>query len=282
MSQLSEAQQMQLVSLLTEGMYIAAISRITGMHRDTIGRLSLKVGNACHQMHDAFIRDLQVPFIEIDETWSFIQKKQHRVQDHHPPEQGDCYLWLAIDPLSKVVISYLLGKRTAENAKALLQDVRKRVMNTPQITTDGFTPYVDAVEEAFGADVHYATVTKEQNFAKQIWQGQPDLDHTNTTFVERMNLTVRMQLRRHARRTNAHSKTMAGHKAAVALELAVYHWCRIHESLRVTPAMELGLSKRVWSIKEMLGWASEFEDPLPDDPAPAPRPRLRVVQGGKS
>jgi len=158
--------------------------------------------------------------------------------------------------------------------------VRKRVVNTPQITTDGYSAYVDAVEEAFGADVHYATVTKEANFAKQIWQGQPDLDHTNTTFVERMNLTVRMQLRRHARRTNAHSKTMEGHKAAVALQISVYNWCRIHESIRVTPAMEVGLSKVVWPISELMGWASHFEEPLPDDPAPT-RPRLRVVQGGK-
>lgn len=280
-NQLLFAKQVEIISLLTEGMSINAISRLTGVHRDTIMRLSLRVGQACDRLHDATMQNLQVPFIEIDETWSFIQKKQQRVQEHHPPEQGDCYLWLAIDPMTKVVLSYLLGKRTAENAKALLADVRRRVLNRPQITTDGYTAYVDAVEEAFGTEVHYASVTKEAGFLKQTHQGQPDLARANTTFIERCNLTVRMHLRRHARRTNAHSKTLEGHQAAIALHFAFYHWCRIHETLRVTPAMELGLTNHVWSVGELIETAQE--SPAPDPlPAVARRPpRLRVIQGGR-
>ena len=281
MNRLPFPQQVQVISLLTEGNSIAAISRLTGIHRDTIMRLSLRIGQGCDRLHESMVRDLQIPFIEIDETWSFIQKKQHRVQDHHPPEQGDCYLWLAIDPMTKVVLSYLLGKRTAENAKALLADVRRRVLNRPQITTDGFNAYVDAVDEAFGPAVDYATVTKEANFLKAVHQGQPDLSHANTTFIERCNLTVRMHLRRHARRTNAFSKTLEGHHAAIALHFAFYHWCRIHETLRVTPAMELGLTNHVWSVGELIETAEANPEP---DPLPAVAwqpPRLRLIQGGK-
>ena len=282
MNQLPFPRQVQVISLLTEGMSINAISRLTGVHRDTIMRLSLRVGQGCDRLHNQRMRDLQVPFIEIDETWSFIQKKQHKVQDHHPPEQGDCYLWLAIDPLTKVVISYLVGKRTIEYAKALLRDVRQRVMNRPQITTDGYVAYVDAVEEAFGHEVDYAMVKKELNFLKTVHQGQPDLDRANTTFIERCNLTVRMQLRRHARRTNAHSKTLDGHHAAIALHFAFYHWCRVHETLRVTPAMEMGLTNHIWSVGELIETALESPEP---DPLPAVAwqpPRLRLIRGGKA
>ncbi len=135
-----------------------------------------------------------------------------------------------------------MGKRTAENAQVLPRDVRRRVINRPQITTDGFRSYVDAVEDAFGTDVDYAAVVKEANFEKRVHQGNPDLSHANATFIERCNLTVWMHLRRHTRRTNAHSKTLEGHQAAIALLIAFYHWCR---SLRVTPAMELGLTSHV-------------------------------------
>ena len=280
MNQLPLSKQVQIISLLTEGMSIAAIYRVTGISRDTIRRLSRIVGDSCDRLHDRMMRNLQVPFIEIDETWDFIQKRQHNVKDYHPPEQGDCYLWLAIDPVSKVVLSYLLGKRTAENARALLRDVRRRVINRPQITTDGFNVYPDAVDEAFGTEVDYASVTKEANFAKTVHQGNPDLSRANTTFIERCNLTVRMHLRRHTRRTNAFSKTMEGHRTAVALHFAFYHWCRIHESLRVTPGMELGLTNHVWSIEELIETALATPDPEPL-PEVAWQPRLRVIQGGR-
>lgn len=147
--------------------------------------------------------------------------------------------------------------------------------------TDGFNAYPDAVEEAFGTDADYASVAKEANFEKRVHQGQPDLDRANTTFIERCNLTVRMHLRQHTRRTDAHSKTLEDHQAAVALHFAWYHFCRIHEALRVTPAMELGLTNHVWSIAELIETAlgSAEPDPLP---AVAWQPRLRLIQGGRS
>ncbi len=146
------------------------------------------------------------------------------------------------DPLTKVVVSYHLGKRPAENARALPTDLRGRILNQPQITTDGFNAYVDAVDEVFGSEVDYAALVKDDGFRKRVHQGAPDLELVSTLLLERCNLTVRMQLKRHARRANAHSKTLEHHRAAVALHFAFYHFCRVHETLQVTPAMELGVT----------------------------------------
>ncbi len=280
MNHLSLARQVEVISLLTEGMAIRAVARLTGIHRDTIMRLSLTVGRACHLLHDRTMRELRVPLIQLDETWAFIHKKQHRVQLHHPPEHGDCYLWLALDPVSKVIVTYRLGKRTGEQALALLLDLRARILNRPQITSDGYAPYVDAVGAAFGSQADYAMIIKEADFEKRVIQGDPDLEEISTSLLERCNLTVRMHLRRHARRTNAHSKTLDGHRAAVALHIAFYHWCRVHETLRVTPAMELGLTNHIWSVAELIERAQET--PVPPPPQlPRERPRLRLIQGGK-
>ena len=283
MNRLPIPQQIQIIALLTEGVAIRAIARLTGIHRDTVMRLSERVGHACDRLHDATMRDLHVSRLQLDETWGFVQKKQRHVQDHHPPEQGDCYLWLALDDRSKVVVAYRLGKRTAENAKALLADLRGRLRNRPQITTDGYAPYVDAVEEAFGCEVDYASIIKEAGFLKRVHQGNPDLETVGTSLVERCNLTVRMQMRRHARRTNAHSKTLENHRAAVALHLAFYHFCRVHETLRVTPAMELGITGHIWSVGELIERAQEAQPIEPPAPPPTSRgrPQLRVIRGGK-
>lgn len=273
-------QQVQIISLLTEGCSLRSIAHLLDISRETVARWGERIGVACDRLHNTMMQNLQVPFIEIDEQWAFIHTRQQKVKDHDPAFYGDCYLWLAIDPMSKVAISYLLGKRTGENAKALLCDVRRRVINRPQITTDAFNAYPDAVDEAFGIDVHYVAVTKEANFLKTVHQGEPDLDRANTTFVERINLTTRMQLRRHARRTNAHSKTLQHHQAAVALHFGFYHFCRVHETLRVTPAMELGLTDHIWSIGELI----EQAQACPETPPPVvshERPRLRLIQGGK-
>ena len=275
--------QVRVVALLTEGMAIRAIARLTGIHRDTIMRLEKRVGSACDHLHDVTMRNLHVSRLQLDETWSFVQKKQRNVQSHHPPEQGDCYLWLALDDRSRAVIAYHVGKRTAENAKALLADLRGRLRNRPQITTDGYPPYVDGMAETFGCAVDYAAIIKKAGFLKHVHQGNPDLETVSTSLVERCNLTIRMQLRRHARRTNAHSKTLENHRAAIALTLAFYHWCRMHETLRVTPAMTLGLTSHVWGVEELIERAQEVRMPLAPPPPPEPRgqPRLRLIRGGK-
>ena len=152
--------QVEVVSLLTEGTSLRTTARLTGVDRNTIMRLNRRVGEACHRLHHARMRDLQCALLELDETWSFVGKKQKNVQDHDPPEVGDAYLWLALDVHTKLIISYLVGKRTAESAQAFVADVRGRVVNRPQIVTDAFPAYADAIAEAFGTEVDYVMMNK--------------------------------------------------------------------------------------------------------------------------
>ena len=297
MNQLAFARQVEVISLLTEGSSLRATERLTGVSRNTIMRLSGLVGTACDRLHHARMRDLQVSRLELDETWSYVGVKQKNLKPSSPAEQGDCYLWLALDAARKAIISYRVGKRAATDAKAFVADLRGRVVNRPQITTDGYAPYVDAIEEAFGTAVDYAMLKKQTTgvdgpcfgLTKEVHQGQPDLDKVSTSFVERVNLTVRMHLRRCARRTNAFSKKLEPHRAAIALHIAFYNWCRIHETLRVTPAIELGLTDHVWSVGELLRHAMATPHDVPPLPQPQtvfPRPdrqpfKLRVIRGGK-
>ena len=199
---------------------------------------------------------------------------------------GDTYLWIGFDAHTKLIISYMVGKRTAESAQAFMTDVRGRVINRPQITTDAFPAYPDAIDRAFGTDVDYVMMNKSAG-GYPIQRGHPDMDQVTTNHVERVNLTLRTQLRRHTRRTSGHSKKLAHHEAAIALLIAHYNFCRVHESLCVTPAMEFGLTRHIWDIAELMeqAQAAPVPEPLPQPPA-YPRPgrkpfTLRVLRGGK-
>lgn len=287
MNQLPFPLQVRVIALLTEGNSLRATTRLTGVHRTTIMRLAETVGTACHRLHHARMRDLQVACLQLDETWSFVNTKQKNLQDHHQPEHGDCYLWLALDADRKAIISYRVGKRAAEDVTRFVADLRGRVLNRPQIVTDAYLPYEAAVAEAFGGNVDYVMLNKKAGRVPSVMRGHPDLSQATTNHIERQNLTIRMHLRRCARRTNAHSKKFSAHQAAIALHIAFYNWCRVHETLRVTPAMELGLTDHVWSIGELLRAAQAAP---PREPLPLPsqarrtdrRPfRLRVVRGGK-
>ena len=287
MNRLSFPCQVRVISLLTEGNSIRAIERLTGIHRDTIMRLGRRVGEACHRLHHAHMRRLHVGLLELDETWSFIRKKQQHLQDTDPAEFGDAYLWLALDAQTKLIVSYLVGKRTGENARALLADLRGRVINRPQITTDAFPGYEEAVAATFGGDVDYVMMNKRAG-TYPIQRGQPDLTQVTTNHIERCNLNVRTGLRRHTRRTSGHSKKLAHHRAAVALTIAHYNWCRIHEALQIPPALEYGLTDHVWSIAELIQEAVATPPELEPLPSPSPFPRpgrrpfpLRVIRGGR-
>lgn len=284
MNQLPLAQQVRIISLLVEGNSIRSIERLTGRHRDTIMRLGARIGQACQRLHHARMRNLQVSCLELDETWSFVRKKQRNLQTGDPAEFGDTYLWVALDVHTKLIVSYLVGKRDGEHAMTFLDDVHRRIINRPQITTDAFPPYEDAVYAAFGSDVDYVMMNKtEGEYATRI--GDPNLDQVTTNRVERFNLTVRTQLRRHTRRASGHSKKLDNHRAAIALLVAHYNWCRVHESLSVTPAMEFGLARQIWSVEELIEQAL-VAPPLPPPLLPPP-PRRRgprtfqVVQGGR-
>ncbi|MDO8433668.1 MAG: hypothetical protein Q7S58_14785 [Candidatus Binatus sp.] len=246
--------------------------------------------------------------IELDEQWDFIQKKQKRVNDGDPAEYGDVWLFVALAATQKAVLSYLVGKRSTANTYALARDLRGRIVNRPQITSDGYAPYVGAVEAAFGWDVDYAMITKQyvsdsnlpdaahryspghvSTVEKTTIRGLPDPEKISTSYVERFNLSSRMQMRRCTRLTNGFSKKLESHRAAISLWVSFYNLCRVHESLRCTPAMALGTTDHIWTIGELVHAALEPQDmpPLPDRTpqstlrAGAPRFRLIVGRGGK-
>jgi len=278
--------QIQVISALTEGCSIRSTERLANVNRNTIMSLSLRIGDGCERLHDALMRDLQVNQIELDEQWDFIQKKQKRVQTGDPDQYGDVWLFVALASTQKAVLSYLVGKRSTENTNALARDLRARIVNRPQITSDGYAPYVGAVESAFGWDVDYAMLTKQYvgdsnlpdaahryspghvaGIEKTIIRGRPDEDLISTSYVERFNLSSRMQMRRFTRLSNGFSKKLESHCAAVALWISFYNLCRVHETLRCTPAMALGVSDHIWTIAELVAAALE-----PSDVPPLPRP----------
>lgn len=296
MNVLSLEKQCQVIAALTEGCSIRTTERLTDVNRGTITSLGVRVGEGCYRLHDEMMLGLQVSFIQMDETWGFIGKKQRRVKDTDPQEFGDAYIFVGLDSTSKAVLSYVVGKRDGANTQALLSDLRARVVNRPQITSDGFHPYIEAVDVAFGRDVDYAMLVKQYHgdpgpdaarryspghiigAEKKIMWGDPDKATISTSHVERFNLTARMGMRRMTRLTNAFSKKLENHRAAVSLAIAHYNLCRIHEAHRVTPAMQLGVADHVWTISELVEAA--LQEPM----APiAPTPigyDLKVIPGG--
>jgi IS1 family transposase len=253
------------------------------------------------------MRDLQVGAVELDEQWDFIGKKQKRVRKDDAPEMGDVWVFVALSATHKAVLSYVVGKRNRDNAQELVSDLSMRVLNRPQITSDGYAPYIGAVDMAFGWDVDYAQVRKVyetepgqdaahrysparvREVEKEILRGDPDPDKISTSYVERFNLSTRMQMRRFARLTNGFSKKLENHRAAVALWIAFYNFCRVHETLHKTPAMALGVTDHVWTIGELITTALEPTDVPPLEPAqiirekiqPSKAPTLRLILGGK-
>lgn len=309
MNILSREKQVQIVAALVEGNSIRSVERMTGVHRDSIMRLGVRVGEGCRRLHDARMRNLQVSIIELDEQWAFIGKKQKRVtEEEKGTALGDCYVFVALDATSKAVLSYVTGKRDGLNTVALATDLRARVVNRPQITADGFAPYPGAIEEAFGDDVDFATLVKEyvttpgneaavryspghiRGITKTIVTGDPDKSAISTSYVERFNLTTRMHVRRFTRLTNGFSKKLENHRAAIALQFAFYNLCRWHEAIRCTPAMAVGVADHIWSIGELVDAALSASEPAP---LPTPtRPKgmtaseakggQRYAQGGKA
>jgi IS1 family transposase len=244
--------------------------------------LGVRVGEGCERLHDRMMRDLQVGVIELDEQWAFIGKKQKRVKAGDAPEAGDCYLWIALDSTSKAALSYVVGKRGGEEAHALVSDLRARVVNRPQITSDGLGAYVFPMELVFGPEgadfgqlvKSYAPVPGNDAAhryspgdviatERHVVFGDPDETKISTSHVERFNLTTRMQMRRYTRLTSGFSRKLSNHAAAVALYIAWYNLCRVHETLRVTPAMALGVTNHVWTIGELVDAALTMPEPSP-------------------
>ncbi len=260
----------RVVNCLIEGCSIRATVRLTGVAKNTIVKLLADLGCACAAYHNRHVRNLRVRRLQCDEVWSFCGAKAKNVSIEKKQEGwGDIWTWIGIDADTKLVVSYLVGGRDGGWAKDFMEDCAKRISNRVQITTDGHRAYLDAVEEAFGADIDYAMLqkiygapsdeeTRRYSPAKcvgcdlKVVSGNPDPKHVSTSYVERQNLTLRMQNRRFTRLTNAHSKKVDNHRHMVALHYMHYNYCRIHSTLRVTPAQEAGLADHVWSVMDLI------------------------------
>jgi IS1 family transposase len=269
MNQLSNADRTRIVAALVEGCGINATTRMTGISKPTILKLLADLGTVCFAYHDAYVRGLNCKRIQCDEIWSFVGAKQKNVSEEKMAEGwGDAWTWTALDADSKLMVSYLVGQRGAWWAKKFMEDVALRINSRVQITTDGHRAYVEAIEGVFGMDVDYAMLIKQYGnpvspdtryspgevigIETVMVTGNPDPKHISTSYVERQNLTMRMSMRRFTRLTNAFSKKLENHEAAIALHYMHYNFCRIHQTLRVTPAMEAGIANHVWSIEELV------------------------------
>ncbi len=273
MNNLPFEKKVAVVSALVEGNSIRATSRMTGVARDTILRLLEDVGQACGEFHDRAVRGVKSRRVQCDELWGFCYAKEKNVPASLKGQfgYGDVWTWMAVDADTKLTISYLVADRDAGSAHAFMQDLAGRLAHRVQLTTDGHRVYLEAVEDAFGADIDYATLVKiygtPQDAVKPETRyspptcigaqaatitGRPDPRHISTSYVERQNLTMRMSMRRFTRLTNGFSKKVDNLRHAVALYAVHYNFCRVHQTLRVTPAMEAGLSDHIWDIREVV------------------------------
>jgi len=271
--------RVQILTLLVEGNSMRSVSRICDVSINTVAKLLADAGEACLALHDEKVRGVQAKRVQCDEIWSFCYAKNKNVPKAKaaPDHAGDVWTWTALDADSKLMISYFVGDRSGESARVLLYDLAGRVTDRIQLTTDGFHSYLQATEGAFGADVDYAMLEKvygadklakytpERKYSppecigarKRTIQGKPDMKHVSTSYVERSNLSIRMQNRRFTRLTNAFSKKFTSHVHALGLYFAFYNFCRIHKTLRVTPAMQAGIADRVWSLEDIVALVDE-------------------------
>jgi IS1 family transposase len=272
MNALKPEKQLAVITALVEGNSVRSVERMTGVHRDTILRLLVRVGELCQEILDERMRGFHSSYLQVDEIWTFVRKKERRLSEGErmTDQWGDQYVFVALDAETKLVPTFTVGKRDGETALRFLTALRERLNGNGrvQITTDGFRQYIPTMEEAFGADADYAQLVKlyeAENPGPGRYSpprvteavstpisGHPDPQHICTSHVERQNLTMRMQMRRFTRLTNAFSKKLSNLKAALALHFAWYNFVRIHKTLRVTPAMAAGLTDRVWGLADLL------------------------------
>lgn len=280
MNKLSTAKRAAVVAALVEGNSIRATSRMTNVSKPTVLKLLADLGRVCAEYHDYAVWGLKTVRVQCDEIWSFCHCKQKNIPSRLAGKQigsvGDVWTWTAIDADSKLIISYHVGDRSAQSADYFVSDLAQRVRNDVQITTDGHKPYIAAVKLAFeDRKVDYATLTKvyanPQNegryspgtivsSTREVIKGTPAARHISTSYVERQNLTMRMSMRRYTRLTNAFSKKIDNHIAAVNLHFLYYNFCRVHQTLRVTPAMAAGIAQHVWGITDIVALLEATEN----------------------
>lgn len=271
MNKLSTAKRAAVVAALVEGNSIRATVRMTGVAKNTVVKLLVELGTACDAYQRQALVNLRCRRIQCDEIWSFVYAKGKNASPEMKMEgtAGDVWTWTAIDADTKLMISWLVGGRDGGYAFEFMQDVAGRLAHRVQLTTDGHKPYLEAVEGAFGCDVDYAQLVKIYGQAPEghrrysppvctgmtrtVVSGAPAPAHVSTSYVERQNLTMRMSMRRFTRLTNGFSKKVENHAAAVALHFMYYNFARVHQTLRVTPAMEAGVADHAWMLAEIVG-----------------------------
>ncbi len=259
---LDKNKQVAIISALAEGSGIRQIERMTGVHRDTIMRLGVRVGKGCQSLLDGKMRDLPCKHLQFDELWGFIGKKERHVRPDDSPELGDVWTFCAIDSDTKLVPSFKVGKRDSLTANAFVADVAGRLANRVQVSTDALPAYVQAVEQAFGIGVDYAQIVKvyeDQSSDAEVirvdktaYAGRPDMRLASTSHIERLNGTTRLHMRRLSRLTYAFSKKRENFEAATALHFAYYNFVKRHNSIRCTPAMAAGIERDFWTVKDLV------------------------------
>jgi len=272
MNKLDTEKRAQIIGCLVEGNSIRATVRMTGAAKNTVTKLLTDIGKVCLEYQDLMLVNLPCKKIQCDEIWSFCYAKEKNVPENHKGSfgYGDVYTWTAICADTKLIASFLVGRRDAQHANAFMLDLASRLKNRIQLSTDGLKTYINAVDDAFGGDIDYAMLVKTYGepqsktdqrryspadctgIEKIAICGKPDKKDVSTSYVERQNLTMRMSMRRFTRLTNGFSKKVENLEAAVALHFMHYNFCRIHKTLRVTPAMEAGIADHVWTLEEII------------------------------
>jgi IS1 family transposase len=276
MNRLDQAKQSQVVSALVEGNSIRGTVRMTGVAKNTIAKLLVELGAACSDYMDKALVNLPCKYVQCDEIWSFIGAKQKNVtqQLRDKGHAGDVWTWVALDAESKLIVSWMVGKRDWHTAQEFAVDIQKRLANRVQLTSDGLKWYFHAVSYAFGREnIDYGVLQKiygqtpgEIRYSpmecigceRKKRLGDPDPKHISTSYVERQNLTMRMSMRRFTRLTNAFSKKLENHIASIAIHYMHYNFCRVHQTLRITPAMAAGIADHVWTVEELVATCRKY------------------------
>jgi IS1 family transposase len=274
MNRLSISDRASILGMLVEGNSLRSASRLADVSLNTVTKLLVDLGVACKKFHDQNVKNLQVRRLQADEIWCFIGAKAKNVTPDQKTEGwGDVWTWMGLDADTKLCVSYLVGGRSADWAIDFMKDAASRIRGRVQITTDGHKAYLEAVEEAFGADVDYAQLQKiygalagnDKRYSPacngcemKTVSGDPGPKHVSTSYVERHNLTMRMGMRRFTRLTIGFSKKIENHAAMVATHAVYYNFARIHKTLRITPSMAAGLSDHVWSLEEIVQMADNY------------------------
>ncbi|MBI2718457.1 MAG: IS1 family transposase [Rhizobiales bacterium] len=283
MDKLPPKARAQILNMLCEGSSMRSVSRLANVSINTVAKLLADAGKFCADFHDERVRNVSSQSIQVDEIWSFVYAKEANRENAKtaPVDSGDVWTWTALDADSKLIATWFVGDRTSASARIFLGDLKERVANRMQLTSDGHRAYMKAVDHVFGDDIDYAILHKiygpdpsrERRYSPPVCvgaklqevKGNPNPKHISTSYAERSNLTMRMHNRRLTRLTNAFSKKFESHVNMIAIWTVWYNWVRIHKTLRVTPAMAAGLTDRLWSFEEMIAAMDEIA-PKPGRP----------------